>query len=316
MAATGRLVAVLAALSGVAHGCTYDRARLLAMPEAGQGPDLRSTVADVAPAPGAGGGALGPGDASPTPLYRDAAPSGDARVASAVEARALTPEAEGDVVQALPGPDGLGAGGASGAGGAVVAVLLDARPNQRPGGDSGGAGGSVDASRIASSGGVSGTGGVVGRADAAGLGGTLAAGGAAGGSLGKGGAPGSGGGVAGAGGVAAMGGSPSGTGGDKSSCHGPKPDNYQSPCGHCGGTVSCDGTCSVPDPAGYGTACGSCGGTVTCSGACSVPTPANFGATCVAATCICALQLTGTIDCSGACAAKSACNCCGLLPCN
>jgi hypothetical protein len=68
-------------------------------------------------------------------------------------------------------------------------------------------------------------------------------------------------------------------------CSGSTPPDYGTPCGHCGGTVQCDGSCSIQDPPGYGSTCnvkntnlGACanGGTVVCSGACQ-PANADIG---------------------------------------
>ena len=69
---------------------------------------------------------------------------------------------------------------------------------------------------------------------------------------------------------------------DGVTCSKPDPANFGASCGHCGGTFGCDGiTCSRPDPANFGASCGHCGGTFGCDGVtCSRPDPANFGTGC------------------------------------
>lgn len=77
-------------------------------------------------------------------------------------------------------------------------------------------------------------------------------------------------------------------------CSKPDPSGWGTSCGSCGATIQCDGTCNSLAPAHYGEACGSCGGTVRCDGTCSIPTPSNYGAQC--GTCN-----AGTIQCGGSC---------------
>lgn len=97
-------------------------------------------------------------------------------------------------------------------------------------------------------------------------------------------------------------------------CSKPTPPSFGQPCGNCGGKTQCDGTCNALDPANFRQSCGSCGGTTLCDGSCSLPTPANFGQSCG--------RCGGTYACNGACSVADpanlgqACGCGGSWECN